>query len=163
MRKVVLGAVAAALTLAVVGPTLAGAAHGRKVHKCKVNVTGRFAQVKVKSGAPPASGADTDVGSIDGKLCGKRLYGATRNENKYPTPGSFTSKATAFGPKGEIKARFKGTGKVNPDGSISFTGSGKVTGGTGIYKHATGSFSFTGTEAAGSTVAQQHIKGKVKY
>ena len=55
------------------------------------------------------------------------------------------------------------TGQPNPDGSTSFSGTGKVTGGTGIYKGATGKLSFSGTEPKGSTVATQHVTGHIKY
>jgi hypothetical protein len=163
MRKWVLPVLATLAVGVFVIPTLAGAARTPRKHKCSFNVTALVAQVKVKSGNPPVSGSATDAATVDGKLCGKRFRGAARTSNTYPTPGSFTSKAQAFGPRGSVKAKFSGTGKLNPDGSVSFSGSGKVTGGTGIYKRAIGSLSFTGTSPSGSTVATQHIKGKVKY
>jgi hypothetical protein len=162
MRRLVLP-VLATLALAVVVPALAGAAKTPKKHKCSVDVTGLFNTVRTISGTPPLSGSNEDTGTIDGKLCHKAFHGASRQVNKYPTPGKFTARGVVFGPRGSIKTKFSGTGTVNPDGSTSFGGSGKVTGGTGIYKGATGKFSFTGTEPKDSTVATQHVKGKIKY
>jgi hypothetical protein len=162
MRKWVL-AIVAMLTVAVVVPTLAGAAKKPKQHKCSFDVTGLFNQVKVNSGNPPLSGSNTDAGILDGKLCKKPFHGATRQVNTYPSAGKFTAKAVAFGPRGSLKATFTGTGTLNPDGSTSFTGSGKIKGGTGIYKHVTGTLSFTGSAPANSTAATQHITGKLKY
>ena len=162
MRKLVLP-VLATLALAVVVPALAGAAKSPKKHKCSFDVTGLFTSVKTTSGTPPLSGGNIDVGTLDGKLCHKAFHGAARQVNKYPTPGAFSSRGVSFGPRGSVKAKFTGTGKLNPDGSTSFSGSGKITGGTGIYKGATGKLSFTGTEPKDSTVATQHITGKIKY
>jgi hypothetical protein len=162
MRKLVLPVVAV-LAVAVGGPALAGAAKAHKKHKCSFDVTGLFAAVKVNSGNPPLSGSDSDAGQLDGKLCHKPLHGASRQVNNYPTPGKFTSKGVSFGPRGSLKASFTGTGTLNADGSTSFSGSGKITGGTGIYKGATGTLSFTGSAAKDSTVATQHVTGKLKY
>jgi len=162
MRKWLLPIVAV-LALAVVAPTLAGATKGQKKHKCSFDVTGLFAQVKVNSGNPPLSGSNTDAGVLDGKLCHKAFHGASRQVNTYPTPGKFKSRGLSFGPRGSISAKFTGTGTLNADGSTSFSGSGKITGGTGIYKGATGSLSFTGTSPKDSTVATQRITGKIKY
>ncbi len=134
-----------------------------KKHKCSFDVTGLFATVAVNSGNPPLSGSDLDAGKLDGKLCKKSFHGASRQVNKYPTPGKFTSKGVSFGPRGSLKAKFAGTGNLNADGSTSFSGSGKITGGTGIYKGASGTLSFTGSAPKDSTVATQRITGKLKY
>ena len=162
MRKWVVP-ILAALAVAVVGPTLAGDAKVRRTHKCSFDVTGLFARVKVISGMPPANGSDKDAATLDGKFCGKRFRGAARSVNKYPTLGTVTSKGRSFGPSGSVKYKLSGTGTLNSDGSISFSGSGKVRGGTARYKLAKGSFSFSGTQPAGSTVASLRIKGKIKY
>jgi hypothetical protein len=152
------------LVIAVVGPTLAGAVKTSSVHKCSFRVTGLFAGVKVHSGTPPVSGSQTLAATLDGKLCRKSFHGAARQLNKYPTPGTFTSKGRAFGLRGSLKTTTRGgVTSTNPDGSISLKGSGKITGGTGIYKGATGSFSFTGRVPPTRTPVTQHIKGKFKY
>lgn len=162
MRRLVLP-VLATLALAVVVPALAGAAKTPKKHKCSLNITGLVTTVKTLSGTPPLSGASLDAGTVDGKLCHKKFSGAVRQVIKYPSAGKLTSRAVGFGPTGSIKTKLSGTGKLNPDGSTSFSGSGKITGGTGIYKGATGKLSFSGTEPKGSTVATQHLTGKIKY
>jgi hypothetical protein len=162
MRRLVLP-VLAILALAVVIPAFAGAAKTPKKHKCSINMTAVVATLKNLSGNPPLSGSSLDGGTLDGKLCHKKFSGAVRQVIKYPSVGTLTSRAVGFGPKGSFRAKLSGTGKLNPDGSTSFSGSGKITGGTGIYKGATGKFSFTGTAPKGSTVATQHVKGKIKY
>jgi hypothetical protein len=162
MRRLVLP-VLATVALAVAVPALAGAAKTPKKHKCSVDMTGLVATLKTLSGTPPLSGSTLDAGTIDGKLCHKKFSGAVRQVIKYPSAGKLTSRAVGFGPKGSLKAKLSGTGKLNPDGSTSFSGTGKVTGGTGIYKGATGKVSFSGTQAKGSSVSTQHLTGKIKY
>src|SRR5205807_746270 len=103
----------------------------------------KVARIAVKSGNPPFSGSEVGAGTLDGKVCGKTMHGAVRGIEKYPTLGHFTTTATNFGPLGSVKGKASGTGTINPDGSTSFSGSGTTTGGTGIYKGATGSFTFT--------------------
>lgn len=132
---------------------LAGAAKTPKKHKRSLNMTALVATLKNLSGTPPLSGSSLDGGTLDGKLCHKAFHGAVRQVIKYPSAGKLTSRAVGFGPKGSLKAKLSGTGKPNPDGSTSFSGSGEITGGTGIYKGATGTVSFTGTVPKGSTVA----------
>ena len=152
----------AALTAAIGGPALA-AATGQRKHTCSFNLTARFAEVKVNSGNPPMSGSNTTAATLDGKLCGQPFHGAARDVNNYPTLGKFNGKIVNFGPLGSIKAKFDGTATLNPDHSDSLHGTGTITGGTGLYKGATGSFTFTGTKPANSLVTTQRISGQFDY
>ena len=79
--------------------------------------------------------------------------------------GKFNGPVQTFGPLGSIKATASGTGTINSKGNIVFSGKGTITGGTGPFKHATGSFTFTGTQQGGDpdNPAHQHIVGNVKY
>jgi hypothetical protein len=153
----------AALAMAVAIPSFAGAKSSKKKHNCAVDVTLKVARIAVTSGSPPATGSEVGAGLLDGKVCGKTMHGAVRGTQKYPTPGHFKTTATDFGPLGSVTGKASGTGTVNPDGSISFSGSGKTTGGTGIYKGATGSFTLTGTLPKNSTVATEHVTGTIHY
>ncbi|MBV9414670.1 MAG: hypothetical protein JO363_06800, partial [Solirubrobacterales bacterium] len=58
---------------------------------------------------------------------------------------------------------FSGTGPLNPSGTSSFTGKGKVTGGTGLYKGATGSFTASGAKPSGTSPSALTFKGTLKY
>ena len=167
MRKWALPIVASALTVAILGASFAGAARKPRTHRCSFDLTGLFSQVKVNSGSPPVNGSDTDGAIIDGKFCGKTQHGAARLTSTYtstsPTSSSFTGKVTSFGPRGSLKGTATGSGSINSDGSVSFSGSGKIRGGTGAYKGARGSFTFTGSIPPGSDIATQHITGRVRY
>jgi hypothetical protein len=76
---------------------------------------------------------------------------------------TLTSKITEYDGKGTYKVTVVQTATNNPDGSTTYAGTGKVTGGTGRYKGATGSFTVTGSQAKDALVAVYKIKGSLKY
>ena len=157
MRKW-LSIIAAALTVAVVVPTLAGAASKTK---CPFNLTILSATVK-STGSPPLSGTQTDGGIIDGKLCGKPFRGASRGVVTFTGAGKSTAAGSFFGPRGSYQTSGSFVGVPRPDGSVKITGSGKINGGTGLYRGATGSFSATGTVSS-SGVNTVHYTCTIKY
>jgi hypothetical protein len=159
MRKW-LSLIAAALTVAVVVPALAGAASHRK---CSFNLTFLTAPVKA-SGNPPLSGTETRGATVDGKLCGKQFHGASRLTITYVGPGKpNTVLFAAFGPVGSLRGIAHAVGIRQPDGSASISGSGKITGGTGLYNGAVGSLSATGSTPAHSNVNTLHDTGTVRF
>jgi len=148
----------AALAVAVVAPTLAGAASHRK---CSLDLTVLNAPVET-IGNPPLNGNETRGGIVDGNVCGKQFRGATRLLITYTAPGQSTIASETFGPLGSFKAQAQGRGVPQPDGSTSLSGSGQITGGTGIYKGATGSLSSTGTRPANSHINIVHLTGTLE-
>ena len=151
--------IVAALAVAVVVPTLAGAASHRK---CSLDLTVLNAPVET-IGNPPLNGNETRGGIVDGNVCGKQFRGATRLLITYTAPGQSTIASETFGPLGSFKAQAQGRGVPQPDGSTSLSGSGQITGGTGIYKGATGSLSSTGTRPANSHVNIVHLTGTIRF
>ena len=142
--------------VACMGPTGASAATKQKSHK----FTSTIEQTMLSStGNPPLSGTAVFVGTANGTY-GKAAESQTTT---FQGGGAFTATGTVFATRGSTSGRLSGTGTLNPDGSTSITGSGKVLRGTGIYAHATGSYTFTGTQAKGSSVVTLHLKGTVKY
>ena len=148
----------AALAVAVVAPTLAGAASHRR---CSLDLTALTAPVET-IGNPPLNGNETRGGIVDGNVCGKQFRGATRLLITYTAPGQSTIASETFGPLGSFKAQAQGRGVPQPDGSTSLSGSGQITGGTGIYKGATGSLSSTGTRPANSHINIVHLTGTLE-
>jgi hypothetical protein len=69
---------------------------------------------------------------------------------------------TAFATKGTVKG--KGTASITPaqGGSLNLSGNAKITGGTGLYKRATGKFTVNGTEDSSGHITL-HATGSVKY
>jgi hypothetical protein len=161
MRKWLTPIVAAVLSAAVLAPTPAGAASDRK---CSFDLTFLTAPVNV-SGTPPLSGAtESRAATVDGKLCGKQFHGASRLTITYTGPTTPNTVLFAiFGPLGSLKGTAHAIGMRQPDGSVSLSGGGNITHGTGLYKGATGSFSTTGTRPANSIVNTVQDVGTVRF
>lgn len=159
MRRYLGVPIVVALSAAVVVPTVAGAASDRK---CSLNLTILTAPVK-DTGSPPLSGTELRGGTADGKLCGKQFRGAERVLITFAGAGKRTVDTTVFGPRGSFKTEGPVVAVPQPDGSLSITGTGKFTAGTGLYRGATGSFSATGTKPANSNVNTIHLTGTIKF
>jgi hypothetical protein len=110
------------------------------------------------SPGPPINGGDTFAGTVKSN----RGNGAITGSTSYAAP-NFKAKFTVWTGRGSYKGKLKGSGKLNPDGSASFTGTGKAKGGTGTFRHVTGSFTFTGSQPKDSNVSTFHAAGKLKY
>ena len=77
---------------------------------------------------------------------------------------SGTATGTVFSRVGKWKYEATFTAAVEPGGSVSFTGSGTVTGGTGRYDDASGHFTFTGTaDSPSATVATFQTTGTIRF
>jgi hypothetical protein len=140
--------VVACLALAL--PTGALAAKKKKSHKISLTVA---AAVVGQTG-----GNNIVAGTLSGTLKGAVIYSVkSAGGNNLNVP------FTAFTAKGTLK----GTGTVaftqNPDGSVTYTGNGKVTGGTSGYKGAKGTFTVTGGVAANDAVIHLTLNGTVRY
>jgi hypothetical protein len=117
-----------------------GSSGHRQAHK-KYDFTFTVRSVAVfATGNPPVNGSDTQASLVDGTLAGSVVHGAGRGVNTFPKAGVGDTVGTVFGPDGSVNFTLTATGRPNPDGSFSFQGKGKITGGTGAYKGATGTF-----------------------
>ena len=121
-----------ALGLVVAGSTSVAFA---KKHKKTVKLTAEIAQVS-PSGASPI----IDAGTVSGTFgAGAVILRST------VTGTTITSKGKVWYDKGTITSTATVNAAVQPDGSITYTGTGRITGGTGKFKHAKGKFTITGT------------------
>ena len=97
--------------LAAAAATQVGASSATTKHTCSVNLTGRFAEVRVDSGQPPRSGSNTGAATIDGTMCGKLL--PRRRARRQPLPSSARSRAPR--PSSRRSARSHGQVRSNSD------------------------------------------------
>lgn len=151
-----------ALSVVAASPLLA-AANAKPTRTCSVSVVSRSVGIAVLSGNPPRSGSSLAAGTIDGTFCGKSFHGALRDVAHFPTFGKVHGTGTLFGPSGSMTCRFNQTATVKPNHSVSLQGTLTITGGTGLYRNATGSDSLTGTQAPNSDVTIQHLNGTITY
>ena len=147
----------AALSVAIVLPTLAGAARDRR---CSLDLNFLTAPVIV-TGNPPVSGTETRAAIVDGKLCGAQFRGAARLVITYTAPGMRTIRFAIFGSLGSLEGTARVVGVLQADSSVSLSGSGNITGGTGLFTGATGTITATGTRPANSNVNIVHDTGRL--
>jgi hypothetical protein len=146
------------LGFALIAPPLAGAATAHRPAAGKaISMTQRLFQY-ASTGAPPLSGSNSYVGSSDGRIGRASVHGALRGVNVYTGGGSFRGKNTIFDPAGSIRITFQA--KVVAPGQIA--GAGTFTGGTGKYKGARGSFTFTATQQSPTTFLRS-LKGHIGF
>lgn len=148
-------ALAFTLLLLLGAPATAGT-DGRKTY----SFAGTVVKTHVVEVLPNGAGA-VFAGTIKGRPLGG---GAIVNTSK-PTgqPNEFSSKGTAFYRDGTLKVSFKNTNVAQPDGSQQFSGSGAITGGTGRFKGAKGTFTMTGASDPQSGIITLTVTGKVTY
>jgi hypothetical protein len=129
----------------------------------KHSLNGRVKLTNLENkGNPPAPGSSQTTA---GRVATPQGSGAIIGTINYGVAASFTGTQKAFFDLGAFELKVKGTGKPNTDGSITFTGSGRVVGGTGGYRGAHGHFTLTGRVrqfGPGGVVTFQ-VRGSVVY
>lgn len=140
-----------------VAASVVAAATAQATTRQSLNGTVKLAELS-HTGTPPINGTAVEAGTYKGKAGNGAITGTT----SYAAP-KFTAKLRTYNLKGTIVTTSTGAGQLNPDGSVSFSGTGKVVGGTGRYRGATGSFTFSGSQPKDSSVATFTIKGSYKY
>lgn len=105
----------------------------------------------------------TNVGVLDGKIGSHVVHGAVRAEATFSGPSHGTGKRIEFDQYGSRTATLSFTIVTNPNGSKTDTGGGHWVGGTGIYRGATGAFTFKGTIPASSTKLTAAFTGTIVY
>lgn len=68
-----------------------------------------------------------------------------------------------FGPLGSMTLRFGQSATINQNHSVSLQGIGTITGGTGLYRGATGSGPPSGSQPANSDVPTLHLTRTITY
>ena len=151
LRKTVLAALVAVLTL-----PLAADAGQRKQTK---RFTGTTVKVRL---VDTVNNQNVYAGPISNAPLGR---GAAVVRVTGNTPeGAFIVVGTAFFDKGTLKIRFTDTATQNPDGSITFTSTdGRITGGTGRYRNATGRFTFNGSAPSIDATQTHTLNGSVTF
>jgi hypothetical protein len=154
-----------ALTAALVVGGISAAEATTSKPKHKFNATVRSTAI-TKTGTPPAAGSSQfSAGSLTSSLGG----GASTGTQKFAAgtgPGKFAFTGTNkfFTGNGSFRGSVKGAGGLQSNGTITFTGSESITGGTGRYAGAKGKLTFTGfLPSVTATVVTVKFKGTITY
>jgi hypothetical protein len=124
-----------------------------------------LAPVATAQGYPAVGGIAVNAGTWATSLWGDGAVVDQIMITGQPAPGTFAFQGTETGfvALGTFRDKFTGTATVNPDGTQTVVSKGRITGGTGAYRGAKGSFTFSGSTAAGSSVVDGHSSGTVSY
>jgi hypothetical protein len=140
-------------------------AEAKTSNKHKFNATVKSVAI-AKTGTPPAAGstqlsAGTLTSSLGGgAITGKLTFAAGTGPGKF----AFTGTNKFFTGNGSFRGSVKGAGALQSNGTITFTGSESVTGGTGRYAGARGKLTFTGfLPSVTATVVTLKFKGTITY
>jgi hypothetical protein len=148
MRTRILLVVALAVSLVVV-PAATGQS-GKKTRT--LNATIHAAVIKQEAG-------NVFAGELTGRPTGR----AGIVIRAAPDGEEIVGRAVLYAKRGTIRATTRNVIQPQPDGSLRFVGTFKITGGTRAYRGATGSGTFEGTLPANSTYYTFDLDGKIRY
>lgn len=152
--------IAASVALAAFGATIADA---KSIHRLKS--TAEFALISTSGGFPGVGGKALFAGVIKARPGGNGAAIARFTVTRRPssTTGVANGTNVSFFADGSATVSVIVTLTTHGDGSSSITGSGRFTGGTGIYRGITGKVKLTASIPAGSHVAAVHLTGTALY
>jgi hypothetical protein len=137
-------ALMAVLVAAIAVPS--GSAATKKAHKL--------------DGALVARGLEGDI--VTGTFTGQPGSGAVIYKITVKSDGTQDIAIQGFFAKGALRGKGNVTVTPQSDGTATFTGSAKITGGTGAYKGAKGAFTTNGTIDSTGLIKAKNV-GTVKY
>ena len=156
--------ISAAVLAAALGPAAATADAATTVRFTETQTTN---QLSVAGGFPAVGGTQVNAGTITTASLGKgdkaQLNTVRITGQSTATTFAFTVRGTDFFAAGTQRWTARGTGTLNADGSFTATGRGRYVGGTGRYRGARGTFSFSATQAAGTTVQTARSRGTIRF
>jgi hypothetical protein len=143
-------AIAMAVVVALLVPGVATPKAPKKKHKVDISVraavVGTSGNSNIVAGA--LSGPPTGAGAV--------VYRST------PSGSDIAAKYTAFYKKGTVRGTSLLTPAPQPDGTVSFSGTLQIKGGTGKYRGAKGK-DLKVTGALANNLITFHITGSVRY
>jgi hypothetical protein len=151
--------------VAVLAASVSAVALASAVKNHSFSSTTRLAGISISKNFPAPGSTSLDA-SITDAHPGGRAAGITKVTITGVSAGgltSFKSTGTNYTAQGLQFLTTKGTATVHADGSATLTGSGRYTGGTGLFKHLTGTFTFTGSQPSVTGVSTLKIKGNQRY
>jgi hypothetical protein len=129
-------------------------ASGATTKNHALNATAHMAVIS-KSGASPVKWA----GEVTSRLTRRSAMLLTSTAAN----GAATGKAILFTKKGTITATTANKIEPQPDGSVHFPGTFKITGGTGKYRGARGGGTFDAVAPANGDATEATLTGHVRY
>jgi hypothetical protein len=168
VAALIVGTISAVAVAALIVGTISAVALGRRAATLPFTATSRSAEISSSKGYP-APGSTIESAVITDSHPGGRFAAISdvKITGTIADGVTLTAKGTNYTPAGLQFDTSQGTAIVLADGSTSFKGSGRFTGGTGAFKRANGTYTYTGTAPAATgsemPVVTLHIKGVLRY
>ena len=162
-RRVLLATAALALTVA---------AFAQAASRHHLRQTDTLSLLSASRTYPNPGSTSLSAGTVTGTLAGRTGASVQRNViTGHPTATTYTFRGTgtAYFALGTVRSTVTGTALLQPDGSALLRGSGNYTGGSGRYRGARGTLSFTGRIPPAPTVPGApaptvvHVVGVLSY
>jgi hypothetical protein len=157
--------VAVVIVMLLAAQTTAGAKSTHRIQGTAIGATVRMSPDFPNVGST-ADSVQLDEHRIDG---GKVVRGAAEGQVTVKSGDLATGLQAegtirSYSPQGSLKGNTTGKVVLQPDGSVAVTGEIKVTGGTGTFKGATGTLSYTTSVPNLSTpIATIEYSGTLSY
>jgi hypothetical protein len=153
------------LVLLAVGAGAASVAAKPAGKKHSVSATVQLGTITSDSNFPAVGSGVTDAGIVRSRPGGSGAETDALKVTAAPAPGQLTLVGTAklWFTAGTQTAKVTIQATVAPDGSVSYTGGGTFTRGTGKYKGITGKLTFTGSSPANTGIVTLTVKGSARY
>jgi hypothetical protein len=150
-RSSIIIILALAIAAALAPATAAGAQPKKRQHA--IDATMRLAII----------GANATDNFYAGQITGKPWGTAALLARNRVSGSESIGQAVIYATRGTVKATIVNQVEPQPDGSVRFPGTFKITGGTGRYKGARGKGEFNGVLPAGSGVFTFELRGNIRY
>jgi len=151
----------AAAALVIAGSTAIAAAAGSSQPFTSASQLATFSAVR---GYPAVGGSAVLAGPLYQQPGGAGAQVDHITTTGHPALNVFTSRATDvhYLAGGMQRFKFTSTDTLEANGSLRIVGSGSLTGGTGVYRGASGRFSFVCTAPSATAIIICHAKGTVR-
>ena len=159
MRHITSRTIALSIALVTALPSAAGAASHRYTSSAQIG------PVATRDGYPALNGTAVLSGPLTTNALGAGAVVDRLKITGNPMPNVFTIAGTevAYFDRGTVRSRYTGWSLLRSDGTLAVRITGHVTGGSGVYRRAHGSWVFTGATPAGSTVTRGGSTGTITY
>jgi len=123
----------------------------KRKHECTIRIRAAF--MGADFGYPNVGTSGEWAGVFDKSCDGGKVttHGALESRQTITNisngVGLFETKETSYSDRGTFKTTFTGTATPQPESRFANAGESRVTGGTGLYRGATGIGTFTGSTA----------------
>jgi hypothetical protein len=158
MKRVV---VVSILCAAALSPSVVSASPKPRLHTHNFTTTEAQVVLSFTGNGPVAGSTAVEVGTASSPRFGN---GAVVSSITWTGDRVFTARFQLFYATGSLRGTLHGRGAVNPDMTVSITGAGTITGGTGVYKRASGRFTWVGSTAtSGTSPVNSRETGSITY